>query len=430
MKVLLLSFLLLFAPLSLRGESLSIPSFRSFSLPVTSFVPLLQRKTVVLIYPPQTFTTSTETFYPRFVSVIAYLPYPLKEVTSTVFQFERIPTWFRQVHRAEVKKSSPEEKIVEFEIREKLPVGSFSLLYSVRYQFLSPQEVIFTRYGGEVDYLFGRWEFFPVSITETVVVYTEWSNVKSYGALIRLALKAHPELIISLPASTGVVLLEELGKELKGRKNLLSPPSPRTVVPLLSQDTFALSLLEKILEREDFTVLLIHPEKRVSAGGGVRKMRFVTGVRKVSLPPEEVFLGVTSFSRYPEFLPEIKEVKVREEKNHYEVDYTISLGFSIFHTTLSYTLRYEKVSDTSLVSHLTKGDLEYAYSAWEANPARTGTLLSYTHTSALSDKVPVVMKLGNLIPNRELVTGVSTVAPILEQFSRWVINFFQEEKKE
>ena len=48
------------------------------------------------------------------------------------------------------------------------------------------------------------------------------------------------------------------------------------------------------------------------------------------------------------------------------------------------------------------------------------TLTIYTTGSQLGDKAPAVLKLGNLIPNRQVVVGVSSAALIVEKQAAWM----------
>jgi len=78
----------------------------------------------------------------------------------------------------------------------------------------------------------------------------------------------------------------------------------------------------------------------------------------VNVPPEKFFEVVTDYEKYPEFLPEVKKVKVDAGQGAIkEVTYTVDIKAKVITYTLKHTAeRPNKVSWTMIKGEMMKGN--------------------------------------------------------------------------
>ena len=108
----------------------------------------------------------------------------------------------------------------------------------------------------------------------------------------------------------------------------------------------------------------------------------------IDAPPEKVFAVIVDYEKYPEFLPEVKKVKVEfGSGNVKEVTYTVDIKAKVITYTLKHTAeRPNKLAWTMIKGEMMKGN----DGAWTLKPgAQPGTTeATYTIDLKLSSLVP------------------------------------------
>jgi hypothetical protein len=193
------------------------------------------------------------------------------------------------------------------------------------------------------------------------------------------------------------------------------------VIPLLSEGALAIPADAMLGLAKMGTVIFIHPTQWFQSADGPMDFVFVTAAVKVKAPLEKVTELSTRFESYKDFFEQIAKVKAKPTPTGFDVDWRLKLGFGILAVPVDYSLRYERKTPLVMPFHRTKGDLTYLWGAYEwMKPAEDETLVFYTTGSQLGDKAPAIIKLGNLVPNRQVTVGVSSAAVILEKLAPWV----------
>jgi len=108
----------------------------------------------------------------------------------------------------------------------------------------------------------------------------------------------------------------------------------------------------------------------------------------VNVPPEKLFDVITDYEKYPEFLPEVKKVKLEGGQGAIkEVTYQVDIKAKVFTYTLKHTAeRPTKLSWTMVKGEMMKGN----DGAWTLKPgAQPGTTdATYAIDLKLSSLVP------------------------------------------
>jgi coenzyme Q-binding protein COQ10 len=127
----------------------------------------------------------------------------------------------------------------------------------------------------------------------------------------------------------------------------------------------------------------------------------------VNVPPETLFDIITQYEKYPEFLPEVKGLKVERTGGqvicHYEVDLKIK--------TVKYSVKMSEQRPNRVAWSFVKGEfMKDNKGSWELKPAGEGK------TEAVYN---VEVSLGALVPKSIPTLLVETSLPaMLEQFKK------------
>lgn len=108
----------------------------------------------------------------------------------------------------------------------------------------------------------------------------------------------------------------------------------------------------------------------------------------VNVPPEKLFEVIADYEKYPEFLPEVKKVKVDAGQGAIkEVTYTVDLKAKVITYTLKHTAeRPARVSWTMVKGELMKGN----DGSWALKPGPQPGTTEATYT--------IDLKLSSLVP--------------------------------
>ena len=107
----------------------------------------------------------------------------------------------------------------------------------------------------------------------------------------------------------------------------------------------------------------------------------------VNVPPDKFFDVVSDYEKYPEFLPEVKKVKIDFGTGSVkEVTYTVDIKAKV----INYTLKHTAEKPTKLVWTMIKGEMMKGNDgSWVLKPAAGGgTEATYTIDLRLSSLVP------------------------------------------
>jgi ribosome-associated toxin RatA of RatAB toxin-antitoxin module len=127
----------------------------------------------------------------------------------------------------------------------------------------------------------------------------------------------------------------------------------------------------------------------------------------ISAPPEKVFAVITDYEKYPEFLPEVKKVKVEfGAGNVKEVSYTVDVKAKVITYTLKHTARPpDELAWTMVRGEMMKGN----DGAWILKPVPEGTEATYK----------IDLKLGALVPSMvERMLAEQSLPGLLANFKK------------
>ena len=127
----------------------------------------------------------------------------------------------------------------------------------------------------------------------------------------------------------------------------------------------------------------------------------------IHAPPEKVFAVITDYEKYPEFLPEVKKVKVEfGSGNVKEVTYTVDIKAKVITYTLKHTARPpDELAWTMVRGEMMKGN----DGAWVLQKVPEGTEATYK----------IDLRLGALVPSMvERMLAEQSLPGLLANFKK------------
>jgi coenzyme Q-binding protein COQ10 len=127
----------------------------------------------------------------------------------------------------------------------------------------------------------------------------------------------------------------------------------------------------------------------------------------INAPQDEVFAVITDYEKYPEFLPEVKKVKVEfGAGNVKEVTYTVDIKAKV----ITYTLKHTARPPDELVWTMVRGEMMKGNDgAWMLRPVPEGTEATYR----------IDLKLGALVPSMvERLLAEQSLPGLLANFKK------------
>lgn len=379
-------------------------------LDVKSLIGILERGSIILIH--------EEPGKPKFISGIVLIDTPFEKVWGVVTDYGRYHEFVPNAKKLTVLKRFPESstQITEYYLGFKA-LGFFSVkvIYTLEQHLHKKERIIWgvpAAMGKQVfkEVLY-REMYFPVG-QKTVMIYTAYADLASFGLLAKLVYKWFPELQTPTLVAVSTLFPEAVKERLEGRKVIIEPKEVvpgKVEVPPRMED---ISPLLPLLKRFGKVIISYYPDEN--------KIRFFSGLFFTQAPKDTARRVVTNFEQYPEFFKMVKKAKAREVQNGYSVDLKIAYKV-IFPITIKETLNYTWTDDRSrLYFELDKNkkhDIEGEWGAWDFWPVDGGTVVSYTSFSDLRSSSFFFRILMDNIEGFGMGMRVATMCVVTEAFS-------------
>ncbi len=155
---------------------------------------------------------------PIFVSAGTLVNAPVEKVWKVITDYEKYPEFVPQVEDVKIKKLGENEIGVTYSLSFKFTVIKLKARYTLHTRLYPPTDVWWTLKKDEkndIEEAMGRWELIPIDKNKTAAFYTIYSHLQSMGRLMRFFLKQEPHLEVTIPVSTGSVMVEAVKKRVE-----------------------------------------------------------------------------------------------------------------------------------------------------------------------------------------------------------------------
>ncbi|MBF0449219.1 MAG: SRPBCC family protein [Candidatus Magnetomorum sp.] len=432
MRVSFLSILLISLFIPFLTHASFVPKFQDQNIHINDLVKLSETGQLLLLHPEKKVSLpigneKINDFDVRFLTSICVIEAPVHRVREVVMDFSHYHEFMPQTSSSTILSKSKNHVINEIKLSVKVPLIHIGVKFTLDY-FMEPDgDISWFRVKGDMKGNVGRYEFISLGPNRTMLIMTYWTELRGIGFLMRLLLRAQPDLEMAIPVSTGSLILDAIKKrcELTAQDvppdiNTISKLPKDPIIPVLTQSNIPVDTIQ-LLSRIG-TLVFVHPVQWIRTENNEPvAVKFVTAAGRMQGPLEAVKPLVSDFSRYSEFMYQVKYAKRELTYDGMMVNWRLKLGFAIFKFYLDFVLDYEWKSNTILLYHCKEGDLEYNYGSWEwFRLSDNQTMTFFTTAIPIGKRAPMILKFTKMIPNSQVVMGASSTVVAIEKMTPWV----------
>lgn len=406
-----------------------MPRFQDNNISMAELVRLVNNEQLIILHPLKKKSLpigdgKTQEFNVRFVTTLSVIDAPIQRVREVVTDFINYHEFMPQTESSKIISETKDHVVHEVKLSVKVPLIHIGFRFTLDYFMAPNNDITWSRVKGDIKGNVGRYEFIALTPNRTMLILTYWAELQGIGFLMRLLLRMQPDLELAIPISSGSLIVDAIKKrcEMASRK---TPPHPSTLnwhpnIPLMTHSNLPLDTLQ-LLSRMGTIIFVHQPQWIKSKNNQPVTVRFVTAAARMQGPIKAVKPLVTTFSRYPEFMYQVKYANQKMTYDGMLVDWRLQFGFAIFRFNVDFLLDYEWKSDTILTYYCKSGDLEKSYGCWEwLALSDNQTMTFFTTAIPMDNRVPFILKFTNIIPNSQVVMGASSTVVAIEKMTPWV----------
>lgn len=424
--------LLLLAGISPVTVQASVPSVRNLPVASSSLGSLLESRQLVLQHDPAPATTGGGTRSVRYVTSVAVVDTTPDAVRSTATDFSAYPDFFPAYTEATVTGTDQSGTTVDFNLNLNMALIEPTVSYRLNFRSHPDGDVTFRRAAGDFRTRRGRWEFLPLASGRTLLAFTGWMDYGGLGWSVDTILWAQPELERALPVTRVATLVDTIRRKAEDPDQDSAGAIPlrdRPVIPAVLADTDHNSTLHTLTRTG--TPMFIHPDQFIRDDGDSINLIFTSTVDLVRGSPDEARDLLTNFEKVPDFIRQLETVNATRTDTGFVADWNFDLGFGIASIPVGYRVVYEWEGSNRLTYRRIQGDFKHIYGAYEwRQQSDTSTLYAFSSASHIGEDAPSLVKLGNLIPNRQIFMGVTLGAIGVENGVNWANKTLRKQRRE
>lgn len=306
----------------------------------------------------------------KFITGIVMIDAPFDKVWNVVTDYESYGDFVPNVKQLKILRREGNKEVVEYKLKfAVLGFFGFTVVYTLEHTYKNG--IVVGLPSKEGKQVFKEVCFKKIMIptgSRTILVYTAYADLSSFGVLAKLIFKWFPELERPALAAVTTLFPESLKERIEGRKIITKPKRFEQVdVPRIDDITPLLPLMRKA----DNVMISFYPDKN--------NIRFFAGYTLTTSPIGKVKKFITDFKNYPRFLGIVKHISSKQIPDGYEVDVVLKYKIAL-PIELRYSLKYKWLSDNRLYFELNenkKHDIAGKWGAWDFWTTPYGTVISY-----------------------------------------------------
>ncbi|MBI2061168.1 MAG: hypothetical protein HYT87_15620 [Nitrospirae bacterium] len=370
--LLMLSLILLPAPWVHAREPKGIyPEIRGTFDPV-ALAPVLEKGTIVIIH--------EEPGKPTFLTGILLIHASFEKVWSVVTDYEKYHEFVPNVIRNTVLQRHPETHTQDTEYKTGFKAGPIELgiVWTLEQHLEKDEHTIWagpSKIGEQafsaVNY---REIYFPVDEHRTIMTYTNYADLASFGALAKLVFKTFPELETPTLVSVGTLFPESIKERVEGTRVIVEPKEfdrDRVKIPPPIENS---GVLDGLIRRFRKIVLSWYPDSN--------GIRFFSALALVDAPSEQCKAVVSDFASYPRIFKTVESTrKVKGTPDRFTMEYRMKYKVALpltFEYSLDYTWDPEGRRLSFALNRIRDHTIEGEWGAWDFYPSDEKTLVGYT----------------------------------------------------
>jgi ribosome-associated toxin RatA of RatAB toxin-antitoxin module len=406
-----------------------VPRFQDNSIPITDLVGLAENEQLIIFHPSKKQSLpigdgKKQEFNVRFVTTISVIEAPVQRVREVVTDFVNYDEFMPQTESSIIISKTKDHVVHEAKLSVKVPLIHIAFRFTLDY-FMAPNgDITWSRVKGDIKGNVGRYEFIALTPNRTMLIMTYWAELQGIGFLMRLLLRIQPDLELAIPISSGALIVDAIKKRSEMTSKTKHPNLENLPlhpdIPLMTHSNLPIDTLQ-LLSRIGTLIFVHQPQWIKSADNKPVIVSFITSAARMQGPIRAVKPLVTNFSRYPEFMYQIKYAKQTMTYDGMLVDWRLKFGLAFLSFYVDFVLDYKWKNNNILTYHCKSGDIEKSYGCWEwVALSDNQTMTFFTTAIPMDARVPFILKFTKMIPNSQVVMGASSTVVTIERITPWV----------
>jgi ribosome-associated toxin RatA of RatAB toxin-antitoxin module len=420
-------------------EASPAPRIQNLAIKPNQLADIMGNRQLTILHRPKTITTNGSEKSARFVTSMAIMDTDVESVREIVLNLDNYDQYVPQTVSSEVVDRGDTTFKARLNLLLEMPVMSTNLQYTNQYTKRPYGDVTFKLVQGDLSAAYGRYEFIKLGPAKTLLIYTSWSDIVSglsYFGPAYTMFSAQPDLKIAVPVAQNAVFMRAVRKRIEDTSEMKPDTRanlPKDVdIPTFNDRDIPVSSIKSLYNLG--TILFVHPDRWIRSEGNPLGIKFVSAMGVANVKLDRARSLLTQFEKFPRFIEQVSSVQSETVTNGYKATWNLSIGMSVLSAGINYKLRYQwkdpATKRTLKFRILPGGDLDHVYGALEWIPAgKNKTIFVYTVASQIGENASYLVQLGDLIPNRQLVMGVSSGALAVEKQMKWINETMVNEKK-
>ncbi|MCS7214114.1 MAG: hypothetical protein NZ927_07870 [Candidatus Calescibacterium sp.] len=340
-------------------------------------IPVLEKGSIVII--------QREAGKPPFITGIVLINAKPDDVLRVIKDYDKYHEFVPNVSKVKVLERFPESnsQISEYNIGFDIALGiKFTVTYTLEQNFLDNEKIIFglpakkgTQVFGDVRYI---EKYYDTGDGRTIMVYSAYADLASFGLLSKLVYRAFPEL--QIPSLVAVsTLFPEAVKERIEKTKIITEPKKINYEEIKIPERIELKNILPILRLYGTVIISWYPDKN--------DVRFFSSF--MLLPKrtvEQVKYSITDFRSWPKVFRMVEKAEPTVVDGGYKVDFRIKYKIAL-PIELEYTNKYWWEDGGQRlkceIDNRSKRDIEGGMCVWDFYETKYGVVLGFTEFSDL-----------------------------------------------
>lgn len=361
----------------------------------------------------------------RFVSSLCIINKSRKTVIDYYMNFAEYPNFMKQFTVGEILKSEKNQHLVRLKQVYKAVVLTLSADFRYLYSMEKNGDFSVLLLEGDVGAGVARLEFIPVSENKTLVVSTTWLDLDSARFVYRTLLKAQPDVKPTAPLGAAAMLTEQYRRRID--QHDINPPCDNAKLPEHPEIPFYNSgniPIQTLRQLSDMgTLVFVHPMQWVKTKNGPKSIEFITSASQIPGNIKKVKPLSSDFTRFDEYFNQARKTEIRDVNGQNVIKWKFKFGLGVIGVGIDYTTISRWPDPNTVFFEGIAGDVDPLYGAWEwVDLKKDSTLIVFTVANNISEQASWVLKLGNRLPNVNIISSIFMGILIVEKQVPWVVD--------
>lgn len=359
----------------------------------------------------------------RFVTSLSIFNKSREELIDYYMDFEMYPKVMDQFTEGGIIKSEGNSHLVR--LKQVYKVTILKLVADFRYLYTQEKngDLSVLLLDGDVGAGVNRTEFISLGKNKTLVAATQWLDLDNARFVYRTIIKAQPDVKPTAPIGASAMLAEQFRMYIEEGKNYVPDNTenlPRCpVTPVYSKGSIPAETLYRLSELG--TLVFVHPKQWIQTEKGPKSVEFVSSAAQIPGNIKQSKPISADFTRFNEYFDQARKVEYRDVAGGTEIEWHFKFGFGIVGVGMNYTINSIWQNENTVFFNGIKGDIDPLHGAWEwIELDNDNTIVVFTAAMQIGDDASWLLKLGNKVPNINIIGPIFMGTLIVEKQGKWL----------